>query len=87
MTQVNAAWGSGTDNRLILYLKSGVAEVLRVIQPSSSSGAVWSGRIVFHEGETLQLRNVGAGASAVAYVGGYLFTGAGAPMVPAILPA
>lgn len=87
VVQITVNWPTATDNALMLTLKYPLFETLRVLQSSTAVEALWEGRIVYHEGETLQLRQLGSSASAGVYVGGYLFSGAGAPMIPGALPA
>ena len=63
---------------VILYLYPGSIELFRAVPSPSTSAYHADVRLVFHEGETCQLRALGT--TAVTSLNGYLLAGAGGPL-------
>jgi hypothetical protein len=76
-------WTAGVGVQL--FLASTSLELFRLVPPSNTSTYGQELRVVLHEGETLQVRAL----VAVTHISlhGFLLQGAGAPLVPGVLPA
>jgi hypothetical protein len=78
--QVNVAQVVSASNAFLLYRIQGTHEVLRVTSTDINPSGSWEGRVVFHEGETIWARCLGAACTI--YVGGYIFDAEGGPVFP-----
>jgi hypothetical protein len=82
---VNIQQAGAAANLLSLFIGSGGNQVASFYSSTSDSGLNREIHCVYHEGE--QCTALAYGAAATLNMAGYLFTGAGAPLVPGTLPS
>lgn len=77
---VNLTWGTGTGNYCLLSFSASFVELARVDPAGAGAGSIIQDcRLVLHETETLNLRNLGS-ATMVGSIHGYLMSANGGPV-------